>query len=133
MRKLYPCNLYNNPSSRIFYRREQVFKLGSVIPSMSTAVLEEKYGLKWNYSSLFSLILTLTALDRLFDIVLFLVGILFIISVTGHHNLSLVLCLPSPARLTQPRLFLPPPRPLLPTPGRYYPSPAVPCSPPHFC
>jgi len=43
-----------------------------------------------------------TALDNLFNILLFLVGILFIISVTGHHRLSLILCLQSPAILTQP-------------------------------
>ena len=40
-----------------------------------------------------SVIFTLTAVGGLFDIVLFLVQILFIISVTGHHHLSLIPCL----------------------------------------
>ena len=50
---------------------------------------------------------------------LFLAGILFIISVIEHHHLSLILCLQSPAFITQPR-------PLSATPGCHYPSPAVP-------
>jgi len=69
-------------------------------------------------NDVFSLILTLTALDNLFNVLLFLAGILFIISVTGHHHLSLILCLPSPAVITQPRRFSP-------TPGRPHPPPAV--------
>ena len=73
-------------------------------------------------NGVFSLILTLTALDNLFNVLL--AGILFIFSVTGHHHLSLILCLPSPAVITQPR-------PFSLTPGRHYPSPAVPYSPPH--
>jgi len=75
-------------------------------------------------NDVFNLILTLTALDNLFNVLLFLAGILFIISVTGHHHLSLILGLASPAVITQPRRFSP-------TPGRYYPFPAVPCSSPH--
>ena len=80
----------------------------------------EKYSKnnKLEINVLSSLILTLTAVDKLFNIVLYLVGILFIISVTGHHHLSLIPCLQSPAVLTQPRQFTP-------TPGRHYPSPAV--------
>ena len=39
--------------------------------------------------------------NKLFKSVLFLVGIFFIISATGHHHLSLIPCLRSPAILTQ--------------------------------
>ena len=47
-----------------------------------------------------------------------LAGILFIVSVTGHHQLSPIHCLLSPAVITQPR-------PFSPTPGGHYPPPAV--------
>ena len=79
--------------------------------------------MKWNVLS--SLILTLMAVDKLFNLVLFLVGVLFNISVTGHHHLSLIPFLLSPAVLTEPRLFSP-------TPSGHYPSPAALCSLPHF-
>ena len=66
----------------------------------------------------FSLILILAALDNLFNPILFLAAILFIIMVTGHYHLSLILCLPPPGVITQPRL-------LSPTFGRHCPPPAV--------
>ena len=69
-------------------------------------------------NGVFSLILTFTILDNLFNVLLFLAGILSIISVTGHHHLSLILCLSSPAVITQPRRFSP-------TLGRPQPSSAV--------
>ena len=54
----------------------------------------------------FILIPTLTALDNLFSVLIFLAGTLFIISVTRHHHLSLIICLPSPAVITQPQLVI---------------------------
>jgi len=54
-------------------------------------------------NDVFSLIVTLTALENLFNVPLLLAGTLFIISVTGHHHLSPILCLPSPAVITHPR------------------------------
>ena len=70
-------------------------------------------------NDVFSLILKLAPLDNLFNLLLFLAGILFIIPVIGHHRLSLILCLQSSAVIAQPR-------PLSATPGHRYPSPAVP-------
>ena len=69
-------------------------------------------------NDVFSLMLILVTLDNLFNILLFLAGILFIISVTEHHHLSLTLCLQSPAVLTQPR-------PCSHTPSHHYPPPEV--------
>ena len=54
----------------------------------------------------FSLILTLKALDNQLNVLLFLAGTLFIISVTGHHHLSLIICLPSPTGLLGIRFLL---------------------------
>ena len=51
-------------------------------------------------------VLTLPTLDNLFNLLLFLVGILFTISVTGHHHISLILCLPSRAVIAHPRQSL---------------------------
>ena len=62
--------------------------------------------------------LILVALDNPFNVLLFLVGILFIILVARHHHLSLILCLPPPAVITHSR-------PLSPTPGPHCPPPAV--------
>ena len=73
--------------------------------------------------------MTLTAVDKLFNIVLFLIGISFIISVTVHHHLSLIPCLQSPAVLTQPRPSLPMPCRLLLSPTQFWPSCYLPCRP----
>ena len=54
----------------------------------------------------FSLILTLTALDNLFNVLLFLAGALFIISVIGHHHLSLIICQQSPVGLVGIKFLL---------------------------
>jgi len=75
-------------------------------------------------NDLFRFILTLTALDNLFNLLLFLVGILFTMSVATHHHISPIDGLPSPAVIGQPR-------PSSGTPGRPQASPAVTCGPPH--
>ena len=86
----------------------------------------------------------LEGFDNLFNILSFLVGILFTLSVARHHQISLTVCLQFPAVLTHTRSPSPTPsrshphpavlthtRPPLPTPGRYQLSPAViPHSPP---
>ena len=63
-------------------------------------------------------ILILGGFDNLFNVLFFLVGILFTLSVTRHHQISLTVCLQFPAVLTHTRSSLP-------TPGRPYPHPAV--------
>jgi len=68
--------------------------------------IEDRKGMNW-----LSLILILGGLNGLFSL-LFLTGILFTWSVTWHHNTSLIYHRGSPRR--------------------HQPSPAVPCSPPHF-
>ena len=52
---------------------------------------------------MFSFILILAALDNLFNLLLFLVGISFIVLVTGHYYISLIVCLQSPAVIWHPR------------------------------
>ena len=77
---------------------------------------------------MFSLILTLTALGNLFN--LFLVGILFTVSVARHHHISLIVgllpaaCHPRPSSGTPRRSQAPPavlrhPRPSSSIPGRH--------------
>ena len=70
-------------------------------------------------------VLILGGFDNLFNVLFFLVGILFTLSVTSHHQISLTVCLPSPPVLTHTR----PSSTIL---SRYSSFPAVPCSPPHF-
>ena len=63
-------------------------------------------------------ILILGGFDNLFNVLFFLVGILFTLSVTKHHQISLTVCLQFPAVLTHTQSSLP-------TPGRSHPHPAV--------
>ena len=77
---------------------------------------------------MFSLILTLTALGNLFN--LFLVGILFTVSVARHHHISLIVGLLPVSRPQAPPAVLRHPRPSLGTPGRPQASPAVICGRP---
>ena len=56
--------------------------------------------------------------NNLFNVLFFLVGILFTLSVTMHHQISLTVCLQFPAVLTHTR-------PSSPTPSRHQPSPPV--------
>ena len=89
-------------------------------------------------------ILILEGFDNLFNVLFFQVGILFTLSVTKHHQISLTVCLQFPAVLTHTQSSLPTPgrshphpavlthtRPFSPTPDRHQLSPAViPHSPP---
>ena len=90
--------------------------------------------------------LILGGFDNLFNVLFFLVGILFTLSVTRHHQISLTVCLQFPAVLIHTWSSLPTPgcshlhptvlthtRPSSAIPDRYSPFPDVPCSPPHFC
>ena len=83
-------------------------------------------------------ILILRGFDILFNILFFRVGILFTLSVTRYHQISLIVCLWFPAVLTHTWPFSPTlgrfhphptvlthPRPFSPTPGRFHPPPAV--------
>ena len=83
-------------------------------------------------------ILILGGFDILFNILFFRVGILFTLSVTRYHQISLIVCLWFPAVLTHTWPFSPTlgrfhphptvlihPRPFSPTPGRFHPPPAV--------
>ena len=63
-------------------------------------------------------ILILGRFHNLFNVLFFLVGILFTLSVTRHHQISLTVCLQFPAVLTHTWSSLP-------TPGRSRPHPAV--------
>jgi len=68
-----------------------------------------------------SLILTLTALDNLFNLLLFLVGILFTVSIARHHHVSLIvgLLLAVPGRPQAPPAVLRHPRPSSSIPVRH--------------
>ena len=74
---------------------------------------------------MFGLILTLTALGNLFN--LFLVGILFTVSVARHHHITLILglLLAVPGRPQAPPAVLRHPRPSSGTPGRHLWSPTL--------
>ena len=63
-------------------------------------------------------ILILGGFDNLFNVHFFLVGILFTLSVTRHHQISLIVCLQFPVVLTRTQ-------PFSLTPDRPYPYPAV--------